>query len=150
MSYSTGAVRQIISITGWAIGVRVAFIYTHDYTHLVASIISQQSVRYFVVFSAILIFVILIFSVISSIAKSIMNKGGMSGIDRFLGMAFGTIRGVIIVVLIVIVGENTSLKEKSWWRQSQVIPSVNLWLKKAEQKLPAEVRSVIDIAKQQF
>ena len=44
----------------------------------------------------------------------------------------------------------SSLKEKSWWRQSQVIPSVNLWLKKAEQKLPAEVRSVIDIAKQQF
>ena len=61
----------------------------------------------------------------SRLVKEIVRATGLSGTDRLLGMVFGAVRGMVIVL--VVIGtlhwfEIFSLDE--WWQESVLIPHV--------------------------
>ncbi len=53
----------------------------------------------------------------------LVQKTGLSGTDRVLGVVFGLLRGVLIVAAVLFfVDAFTSLSSSSWWMESQLIP----------------------------
>jgi len=42
--------------------------------------------------------------------------------DRFLGLVFGTVRGLVLLGVFVILGQLLRLDEERWWNQSLLIP----------------------------
>ena len=51
-----------------------------------------------------------------------MRLSIFSGTDRFLGLAFGAVRGLVLLGVLVILGQLLRLEDERWWRQSLVIP----------------------------
>ncbi len=52
--------------------------------------------------------------------------------DRFGGMIFGAVRGMVVVTVVVILAGLTPLPKDSWWTESTVIPPFQLlavWLR---------------------
>jgi membrane protein required for colicin V production len=45
-----------------------------------------------------------------------------SGMDRFLGVVFGALRGMVLIGVFVILGQLLRLDGEHWWRQSLLIP----------------------------
>lgn len=47
--------------------------------------------------------------------------------DRVMGMAFGALRGILVVAVAVIaLRAFTPVEQDPWWRQSQLIPHVEI------------------------
>jgi len=47
---------------------------------------------------------------------------GLSGTDRFLGMAFGAARGALLVVVAIGLISLGPVQQDTWWQESRLIP----------------------------
>jgi uncharacterized membrane protein required for colicin V production len=45
-----------------------------------------------------------------------------NGMDRFLGLVFGALRGFVLLGVFVILGQLLRLDGERWWRQSLLLP----------------------------
>ena len=82
---------------------------------------------------------VLVFAVILSIGallgwglSKIIRWSALSGMDRFLGSAFGAARGVLLVAVAVIGAQYAGFDNEPWWSQSQLIPHLEVvsdWIK---------------------
>ncbi|MCP5650867.1 CvpA family protein, partial [Klebsiella pneumoniae] len=62
-------------------------------------------------------------SVINHVIGSLVQRTGLSGTDRVLGVCFGALRGVLIVAAILFFLDSfTQMSQSSDWQQSQLIP----------------------------
>ena len=62
-------------------------------------------------------------SVVNYVVGLLVEKTGLSGTDRVLGVCFGAIRGVLIVsALLFFMDTFTSLSQSDWWVASKLVP----------------------------
>ena len=53
----------------------------------------------------------------------LIQKTGLSGTDRLLGMLFGCFRGILVLMIFVIYAPMAvPIHQDAWWQQSQLIP----------------------------
>ena len=55
-----------------------------------------------------------------------MEITGLSSTDRVLGMVFGLLRGVIVVVFAIALLRVTPASQSGWWQQSVMIDKLGL------------------------
>lgn len=82
---------------------------------------------------------VLVFAVILSIGallgwglSKMIRWSALSGMDRFLGSAFGAARGVLLVAVAIIGAQYAGFDSEPWWSQSQLIPHLEVvsdWIK---------------------
>ena len=66
---------------------------------------------------------LLVCSVVSYVIGQLVQKTGLSGTDRVLGICFGVLRGILVVAaLLFLVDTFTSLSKSPYWTESQLIP----------------------------
>jgi len=53
----------------------------------------------------------------------LVEKTGLSGTDRLLGGIFGSVRGFVLVLVLMLVAALTPVPQDSWWQQSRTIQS---------------------------
>ena len=54
---------------------------------------------------------------------SFLDKTGMSGTDRVVGVFFGGLRGIILIAIaIIIVGLVPAIADNTYWKQSKLVP----------------------------
>jgi membrane protein required for colicin V production len=82
---------------------------------------------------------ILVFALVVSIGELIgwgfsrvVGMSGLKRMDRFFGVVFGAVRGVLVVALAVIGGQSGGFDNDDWWVQSNLIPRLEVvadWIK---------------------
>ncbi len=65
---------------------------------------------------------ILAVSIFRVLARKTLHAIGLGFFDRTLGMMFGAIRGVLLILLLVAIGGMTKMPEEPWWRQARLAP----------------------------
>ena len=81
-----------------------------------------------------------------AIAGMIVDKTGMTGTDRVLGMVFGAARGVVITALLVLAAGMTPLPQDPWWRQSALVPQFERLAVTIRETLPPEIATQLDFS----
>jgi len=64
--------------------------------------------------------------------SKIVRLSVLSGVDRFLGALFGTVRGILLVAVFVIGGQFAGFDNDEWWLNSRLIPHLEVvadWIK---------------------
>ena len=51
----------------------------------------------------------------------------INGINRFLGMIFGFLRGCVLISLIVMLMQNSTFSVNDWWLDSPIIPYAEIF-----------------------
>ena len=62
----------------------------------------------------------------------LVQKTGLSGSDRFIGMIFGAARGVLMIAALVLLAGLTPFPGDPWWQESRLIPyfeELAVWLR---------------------
>ena len=60
-------------------------------------------------------------SISRRIGNRLVESTGLSGTDRLLGGAFGAVRGLALVLLLLLVAGLTPLPADAWWQESRTI-----------------------------
>jgi membrane protein required for colicin V production len=69
---------------------------------------------------AVFVVVLAIGAVASWLARQLIRHSGLSGLDRLLGVAFGFVRGAVIVGLATIALQFTQTDQSAWWQQARL------------------------------
>lgn len=122
LAFWKGFVQQAISLAGWVVALLAARLLAKELAPLFASIFADQKFQLAAAYVVITVVVLLATKVVSSAFGTLVQKIGLGYLDRLLGVVFGGLRGVIIVVLLVAVFSLTGLRESAAWQESKLMP----------------------------
>ena len=69
-------------------------------------------------FSILLVLTLIVSALLNNLIAKLVEKTGLSGTDRAIGMLFGIARGVVLVGVLVLLAGFTMVPQDLWWKQS--------------------------------
>ncbi len=122
VSIIRGFVREALSLVSWVLAFSIA---GHFYTYITQYLtyFENEMIRIAVAITILFFATLLVCSVVSYVIGQLVQKTGLSGTDRVLGICFGVLRGILVVAaLLFLVDTFTSLSKSPYWTESQLIP----------------------------
>jgi membrane protein required for colicin V production len=135
ISLIRGFVREALSLASWAAAFFIAVAFHQQMVALLASLVEkpylQEILAYVLLFAGTLV----VGSLLTYLVAEMVKRTGLSGTDRLLGMMFGTARGLIVVLALVVLLPSmlNGIEQDQWWRASQLIPEFTMMSDWSEQ-----------------
>lgn len=139
MSIFRGFIREAISLVGWVAAVWLAITFAGDLAVVLEGQVEVPSLRQALAFFAIFAGVLLVTAIVNWVAGMVVDKTGLTGTDRMLGIIFGVARGVVVVALLVVAAGLTPLPQDPWWQESTFLPHFESVAREIRDLLPPEV-----------
>ncbi|MCB1759867.1 MAG: CvpA family protein [Gammaproteobacteria bacterium] len=138
ISLVRGFMREALSLAVWVAAFWVAWTFFRELAdHL--TWLSLPSVRLGAALAMLFIATLIVGGMVNFLVGQLVEKTGLSGTDRLIGMLFGAARGILLVTLLILLAGLTPLPEDPWWKSSQLIgyfQELAIWLKSL---LPADL-----------
>ena len=123
ISVVRGFVKEVVSILIWLTAAIIASIFHDQLATVMADLIDTPSLRMLAAWITLFVAVLLVGSLINFLLGKLIQATGLSGTDRLLGLLFGTVRGlVILMVVLIILPKMLPVTEDQWWINSTLIP----------------------------
>ncbi|MDJ0834844.1 MAG: CvpA family protein [Gammaproteobacteria bacterium] len=139
ISLVRGFVKESISLATWLAAGFLALSYYLVLADLLHSYIESPTISQAVAFAILFITTLIVGAIINFMVSQVVDKTGLSGTDKTLGVIFGAARGVLIVSMIVLFAGLTPMPSENWWKESVLVEHfmrIALWIKDF---MPAEV-----------
>ena len=127
ISLKRGFFREALSLIIWVIAVAVAVIFSEPMAAFLQPYLQPHvtSPSLLKVIAIVLLFIVclLVGGLCSLLLSQLIRLTGLTGTDRLLGTVFGALRGILLVLVILMVGQKLlPLPQENWWQQSTLIP----------------------------
>jgi membrane protein required for colicin V production len=134
-----GLVRELLSIGIWVSALLVAWLYYHALDARLVDWISSPSVRKGAAVLILVFAVLFVGALIGHLIASLVDKTGLTGTDRLLGVLFGAARGALLVAMLTFLGGLTPLAEDTWWRESMLMGRFQAMAERLLNEIPPEL-----------
>ncbi len=121
ISLFRGFVREAVSLATWVLAFWVAISFSDKMAPLFESMIESPTIRLTVAFASLFLITLIAGALVNYLIGQLVQKTGMGGTDRMLGIIFGIGRGIVIVGVLVLLGGIPPLFEEVWWQESMLI-----------------------------
>lgn len=121
ISLMRGFVREAFSLIGWVAAFWVALRFSNSLAELFLSSITIPSLRIVIAFTILFVLTLILAALINHLATDLVDKTGLTGTDRLIGMIFGIARGGVVVAMLVLLAGLTSLPKDPWWNESVML-----------------------------
>nr|WP_189683797.1 CvpA family protein [Pseudomonas sp. SWRI144] len=122
ISLSRGFVKEALSLLTWIIAGVVAWMFGGSLSVYLAGYIETPSARVIAGCAIMFIATLLVGAMVNYLIGELIRVTGLSGTDRFLGMAFGAARGALLVVVAVGLLSLGPVQQDAWWQESVLVP----------------------------
>lgn len=119
VSFFRGFLREVLSLVTWALSIVLAIQFSPVLSQEI-SWFQSETLRYLAAFALIFVVVWLIGFVASRLLSSLSHKVGFGTPDHILGIAFGAVRGLIAVVVLLSMINVTPFATAPWYQNSKV------------------------------
>lgn len=133
-----GLVREVASLAIWIGAVLVAWTFYQPLAEALTPWISTPSVRLGAAFLILVFTVLILGALVGHLLSLLVEKTGLTGTDRLLGVVFGTARGALLVALLVFLAGLTPLPEDAWWQESTLVGRFQVLAERVLGELPPE------------
>ncbi|MEA3275346.1 MAG: CvpA family protein [Pseudomonadota bacterium] len=134
-----GFIREVLSLAVWLGAVFIAWVYFGELSVHLAPWISTPSVRLGAAFLILVFAVLIVGAIIGHLLTYLVEKTGLTGTDRVLGVVFGGARGAVLVAMLVFLGALTPLPEDSWWEESMLIGRFQVLAERILGEIPPDI-----------
>jgi len=139
IGFARGLIREVISLAVWGIALVAAWLFHKPVAAALAPWIGTPSLQLGAAVLLIVIGVLIAGAMLAWLLSTLVEKTGLSGTDRLLGVVFGAARGAVLVALIVFLLALTPITEDPWWDQSRLIGQFQLLADMILSMVPPEV-----------
>ncbi|PWK49113.1 CvpA family protein [Pleionea mediterranea] len=127
ISLVRGFIREAFSLAGWVLAFFVAKWFYLELASLLADHISTPSLRLGIAWGGLFFLTLTMSGLVNYLLSQFVERAGLSGMDRMMGMAFGALRGILVVaVLVISLKVFTPVEQDSWWQRSQLVSHFEL------------------------
>ncbi len=116
-----GFVKEAISLATWIIAIWLAATFAAKLAAVLPNSIESEAVRQAVGFGVLFVLTLVVGAIVNTLINQVVKKTGLSGADRIFGVAFGVLRGGLIIVVFVVIGGMTPLPDTDWWQTSTLL-----------------------------
>jgi membrane protein required for colicin V production len=134
-----GFVAEVLALAVWACAFWVAWLLGPTLAERLSGSISTPSARVLLAYALCFIAVLVAGAIVTFIMRKLVEGSGLSGSDRLLGMVFGLVRGLALVVLVVFLLGLTPFSADTWWRVSRLLPGFENGARWLGSRLPDEL-----------
>jgi membrane protein required for colicin V production len=126
ISFFRGFVRELVSLMSWILAVILGIRLGNDVgSTLFATFVHSLTLQHILGFIVVLIGILILGLLLNMALRNLIARSGIGFADRFLGVAFGLARGILVVVVMVLLLQTTELEKTPTLTQSQLVPVVN-------------------------
>ena len=118
LSIMRGLLREVLAIIGWLAAFFVAKTYANELLPMISMDIPSESLRVLAAFLVLFLATLLVVSLLAIALSAIFKKIGLGWLNRFLGAAFGLLRGLIIVCILVFLAGLTNIPKDPRWHNA--------------------------------
>lgn len=141
-----GFVKEAMSLIVWVLAIWAAITYSSMVDEKLMNTITSPSIRIITAFAVIFLPSVFFGAIINKVFGEAVKRSGLTGTDRALGLLFGSVRGVIIVSVLILLAGMTTIPQETWWQESLLLDhfqGVTAWLKGV---LPDEIAARNNLA----
>ncbi len=146
VSLLRGFVREALALLGWVAAVWLGLTFTEPVAALFAGHVAVPSLRMGLAFLLVFVGTLVVSGIVVYLVGLLVDKTGLTGTDRMLGVVFGAARGVIIAAILVLLAGLTPLPRDPWWRASLLLPRFQAMAEHMRALLPEEIASHVDFS----
>ena len=122
ISLFRGFLKEAISLAAWVIAVWVAWRFGGSVAAGLEGSIDSMTARIWAARGMLMIVVLVGGGLFNWLVSFLLQKSGLSGTDRAIGMLFGFARGVVLAGVLVAVLQVAGYDSAAWWGESKLIP----------------------------
>ena len=123
ISLRRGFVKEALSLVTWIAAVLVARLFANQFAVVLTPYIETESIRLLSAYLILFIATLMVGGIVNYMLSEIVKVTGLTGLDRMLGMAFGFVRGgIVVLVFVAIVHYALPVQEDDWYQESRLIP----------------------------
>ncbi|SDT97754.1 membrane protein required for colicin V production [Pseudomonas pohangensis] len=122
ISLQRGFVKEALSLLTWIVAGTVAWMFGGALAEHLVDFIEIPSIRVIAACGILFIATLALGALVNYLISELVRVTGLSGTDRFLGMAFGAARGSLLVVILVGLISLAPVQQDIWWKESVLIP----------------------------
>jgi len=138
-----GLIREVIALAVWVVAALAAWMFYVPVAEQLRPWIETPSVRMAAAVLILVFGVLLVGAIVAYLLSVLVDKTGLTGTDRLLGMVFGAGRGAVLVALLVFLATLTPVAEDPWWSQSRLLPKFQLLADLMLDMIPPDVTDKI-------
>lgn len=134
-----GVVGEVIALAAWVLAFLAAKWWGSEVAALFFTGIVDPVLRTVAAWVSVFVVVLVLMALVRLAVRGMLKALGLSLSDRLLGIVFGALRGLIIVLVLVAVGGMTSLPKEKWWSEAYFAPPLETAVLAGKPWLPPEV-----------
>jgi membrane protein required for colicin V production len=146
LSLFRGFVKEALALITWLVALWVAMAFYEELATWLSQWIAVPSAQKVTAFGILFVSVLLLGAIVNYLAGKLVDKTGLTGTDKLLGMVFGIARGAVIVAILVLLAGLTPVPQDPWWQESQFLgyfEELAMWIRDF---LPSEIADNIKYA----
>jgi membrane protein required for colicin V production len=117
-----GFLREAVAVAAWLIALFLAWHFSDLIAPRLGGLLAGSAVRVWAARAILVILILLLGAGIGATLSHFVRLSIFSGADRFLGLVFGALRGLVLFGVLVILGQLLRLEDERWWRHSLLMP----------------------------
>ncbi len=118
-----GLVKEVLSLVSWAAAFVVALFFSNELGQLLPATWGSTGLRQAIAFVVLFVGTLVVTGLLQWLIGKLIETTGLSGTDRFLGLLFGSARG-LLVALVVLVGLEQIASDASWWQEARLAQEI--------------------------
>lgn len=116
-----GFVKEAISLSTWIVGIWLSATFASQMADILPIGVESEAVKQAAGFAVLFLLTLMVGAFVNFMVGQVIKKTGLTGADKMIGVGFGLLRGVFIILAFVFVGGMTPLPEFDWWQASYLL-----------------------------
>ena len=134
-----GFIREVLALVGWFAAAWVGYHYaTWLANEWLTSVPGGGMTRLALGFVILFICTMIICALTGRFLAKVLQQAGLSPMDRLLGLGFGCLRGLLVIVVLSSLATLTNITDTNEWRKAWSLPAIELLTGMTKAWLPDE------------